>query len=230
MAIPVSRAFLDTVSAYVLHKVRKELGSASEKNRIAVIDPAYVAYTFPGTLPKVTFEGEDTLSTKQYPVLGSYRPKPSDRVLMVPTGSTYVISGPITLQADDTIVDQVDTAATVTTTNTSYVSLTGGPSVSINLKAGQRARVVVSCQMFIADAGAMGGLMSFRSTGASGTVEAADADGYETGHVNEWTPAFRETIWGPATTAGVHTFEARYRVIGATTASYKNRRIIAEAL
>jgi hypothetical protein len=59
----------------------------------AVIDPAYVASSFPGTLPKVTFEGETVLSTKFYPVADPYWPEPGDRVWMVPIGTTYMIVG-----------------------------------------------------------------------------------------------------------------------------------------
>lgn len=65
--------------------------------RLATIDPAYDAYaTYPTVpLPSVTFDGETTMSTKQYPVLDSYVPVASDRVLMVPVGNTYLIAGSI---------------------------------------------------------------------------------------------------------------------------------------
>lgn len=63
--------------------------------KLATIDPAYTGYTgYPDIpLPKVTFDGETTLSTKQYTVLGDYIPVAGDRVLMVPVGRTYVIVG-----------------------------------------------------------------------------------------------------------------------------------------
>lgn len=64
--------------------------------RLAVIDPAYDPFTYPATLPLVTFEGEPTLSGKRYVTLQPYRPQPSDRVLMVPVGNTYVIAGTLT--------------------------------------------------------------------------------------------------------------------------------------
>lgn len=64
------------------------------KMRLATVDPAYVSSTYPGTLPKVTFDGETTLSGKRYPVMSPYLPTPGDRVLMVPLGATYLIIGP----------------------------------------------------------------------------------------------------------------------------------------
>ena len=71
-------------------------GSATRMMRLAVIDPAYDPGE-PGALvfPKVTFEGEDTLDDQQYAVLDGYIPTPGDRVLMVPTGTTYTIVGKI---------------------------------------------------------------------------------------------------------------------------------------
>lgn len=67
--------------------------SADRPVRLAVIDPAYVASSYPGTLPRVTFEGETTMSTRRYACL--YAPSPSDRVVMIPTGTTYTIIGKI---------------------------------------------------------------------------------------------------------------------------------------
>lgn len=61
--------------------------------RLAVIDPTYDPSAFPGTLPRVTFEHEAAVSTKRYAVLSPYWPRQGDRVLMVPIGDTYIISG-----------------------------------------------------------------------------------------------------------------------------------------
>lgn len=90
MTIPNAQGFLDLVGTHV---DREKTSSADRSNRLAVIDPAYVAASFPGTLPKVTFEGESTLTAKRYNVAGGYSPVPSHRVLMVPVGNTYVIIG-----------------------------------------------------------------------------------------------------------------------------------------
>jgi hypothetical protein len=81
--------FLQSVSGYA---------SAQQKNtesRLGTIDPAYVSSTFPVTLPKVTFDGELSLTGKRYNVMGDYVPAPSDRVILIPCGSTYVIAGSI---------------------------------------------------------------------------------------------------------------------------------------
>lgn len=94
-SIPSAHAFLEAVAGYSQDIVKGAQGSAAWPIRLARIDPAYVAGSFPGTLPKVTFEGEDSLSTKRYPVVSGYSPVPSDRVIMLPVGSTYVILGKI---------------------------------------------------------------------------------------------------------------------------------------
>lgn len=65
-------------------------GKRPRRNRTAKIDPAYASGA-----PKVTFDGESTLSVKTYARLGSYTPAANDRVLMVPVGTTYVIVGKI---------------------------------------------------------------------------------------------------------------------------------------
>lgn len=60
------------------------------ENRLAVVNPAHGA----GVLSaRVTFEGEDTLSTKAYPSIDPYTPVASHRVLMVPVGTGWVIAG-----------------------------------------------------------------------------------------------------------------------------------------
>lgn len=45
--------------------------------------------------PKVKFDGETSVSTKQYPYLYSYTPVAEDRVLLAKVRSTYIILGSI---------------------------------------------------------------------------------------------------------------------------------------
>lgn len=97
-SIPDPQSFLAAVNGYVQGERRS---SADRPNRLAVIDPAFSVASYPGTLPKVTFEGETALSGKRYAVLGNYIPVPSDRVVMVPVGNTYVILGPVALPASN---------------------------------------------------------------------------------------------------------------------------------
>lgn len=78
------------------------IGGAARANlppghRLATIDPAYTVGNLADiTLPKVTFDGETTMSTKRYPVIDGYIPAPSARVLLAPVGRTYVILGAVT--------------------------------------------------------------------------------------------------------------------------------------
>lgn len=89
MSIPVPQALLDAITRHV----EKRLARRLRPSRFATIDPAYVAASFPGTLPKVTFDGEGALTLKTYNVAGTYSPQPGHRVLLVPAGNTYVIVG-----------------------------------------------------------------------------------------------------------------------------------------
>lgn len=78
-------ALLRAVASY-----RDAQTPASPRPRLATIDPAYTT-----GLPKVTFDGESTLSTKRYPRLASYVPVAGDRVLMIPISASYVIIGKV---------------------------------------------------------------------------------------------------------------------------------------
>lgn len=230
MTMPLDAlTFLETVAGYDQLITKGEQGAAAAPVRLAVIDPAYVLYSYPGTLPKVTFEGEDTLTEKRYAVVGDYAPYPGDRVIMLPVGHTYVIVGTLNTPPFPTFAQHTLDGTADTTSNTSFVSLGGGPIASIVLRQGEYARVTLSCMLFISITGTNGALMSFRVTGASGTIEATDTDGVETGVVDEWVPAEKTTIWGPASVSGSHSFEGRYRAVNTGTANFKFQRIIAEA-
>jgi hypothetical protein len=78
-------SFLRTVAGYTRAQTD---GSADRPLRIATVDPAYTTGN-----PKVTFEGESTLSAKGYPFLDSYVPIATDRVVLCPVGTTYMIMG-----------------------------------------------------------------------------------------------------------------------------------------
>lgn len=90
-------AFLDGISGFVRTSTTN---SADKPIKIAVIDPDYDPFVSPYPdavpLPRVTFEGETTLSGKTYPVASGYVPQPEARVYMVPIGTTYLIAGAVT--------------------------------------------------------------------------------------------------------------------------------------
>lgn len=230
-SIPSPLSFLESVTGYNQDVIKGDLGSAAMPIRLAVIDPAYVASSYPTTLPRVTFEGEDTVTDKRYPVISrSYIPGPSDRVVMIPIGHTHVIVG--VLEPATTIPvfgeawgDNTDR----TTTSTSYTTLTGAPSVSISVRAGQYVEVVYGGHENMDSTGANGAVTNFQVTGASGTQGNDDTYGLETGDL-EWTPVQGTTIWGPATTSGSHTFTIRSKLIGPGIAHFKRQHILARAL
>lgn len=81
------RAFLETVAGL---QRNVSTSSADRPHLIGVIDPAYTSGN-----PKVTFEGETTMSGKTYAYISSYYPIPSDRVVLAPLGTNYVIIGSV---------------------------------------------------------------------------------------------------------------------------------------
>lgn len=221
-------SFLESVAGYSQNIVKGAQGSAAEPVRLAVIDPFYDASSYPIVLPRVTFEGEDTMSDKTYPVVGTYLPQPNHRVVLLPVGHTYVIVGTINTPRE-ILVESRDAAAQVSTTNTAFVSLSGGPVAAINLRKNQRARIVVSCNIAVSATGTNGAVMSFRTTGPLGTTAAVEMDGSETGST-DWVPLSRTTIIPPVGASGNYQFESQYKAIGTVTALFKNRRISAEGL
>lgn len=93
--VPTAISFLDAVTG---HLANGQTSSADRPIRLATVDPAYNPFAPPypnGPTPpaRVTFDGESTLSGKAYPVAGGFVPQPGRRVVMVPVGNTYLISG-----------------------------------------------------------------------------------------------------------------------------------------
>lgn len=83
------RSFLATIGGYL---ARDQAGaSANRPVKLATVDPTYTG-TGP---PRVTFDGETTLSSKVYAFVDSYRPAAGDRVALIPVGTTYLIAGKI---------------------------------------------------------------------------------------------------------------------------------------
>lgn len=92
--------FLQAIAGYTRNTAKSEPGISNSANRpirLALIDPAYSPFTspYPNGIPaaRVTFEGEGTLSGKYYPVAQGFIPMASQRVFMVPIGTTYLIAG-----------------------------------------------------------------------------------------------------------------------------------------
>jgi hypothetical protein len=80
---------LQIIARYVRAEVARTATTA-RPNRLATVDPGHTSGQ-----PRVTFDGEDSMSQKAYPYLASYTPAAGDRVLMVPAGTSYVILGKV---------------------------------------------------------------------------------------------------------------------------------------
>lgn len=93
--IPSGMDFLASVSGYA--QAAGQTSSANRPWKIGTIETPYIGW--PGTLPKVIFDGESSTSGKVYPVRDGYRPVAGDRVVLAPVGTTYVIMGSLNLTA-----------------------------------------------------------------------------------------------------------------------------------
>lgn len=67
-----------------------QAGEPDSPFKLATVNPAHSSGR-----PRVTFDGESTLSVKTYPYLTSYTPAASDRVLMARVGTSYVVVGEV---------------------------------------------------------------------------------------------------------------------------------------
>ena len=123
-----------------------------------------------------------------------------------------------------------DVATEETTTSTSYTNLaTTGPAVTVALAAGQSCLILMSGHFFLdtSPAGARARI-SFAVSGAE-TIVAADGDSMFTSVAADYVPAYRAVLF-TATTGGSYTFTLKYKIGGAVTGTFAQRRIIAMPL
>lgn len=105
---------------------------------------------------------------------------------------------------------------------------TAGPAVTVNMLNGQQVLVHISANHNISAAGTNGAVFTFEVAGPGSSDLAADqANGCETGVVNEWVVGARTTLF-TATADGSHVFTMKYQAIGNSTASFKRRRIVVQ--
>lgn len=81
------RAFIESVASY---SEASRTDSATRTPRLGNVDPAYAT-----GMPKISFDGDNTLSPSGFARLASYTPVANDRVALLPVGNTYVILGKV---------------------------------------------------------------------------------------------------------------------------------------
>lgn len=124
-----------------------------------------------------------------------------------------------------------DVATLETTTSATYVNLTtAGPAVTVKLEPGQKCEVSIFARS-LGDAPTTGPRMCYDVSGAE-TITAATRETAGDFFENDTTvgAAGSKSSIFTATTGGNYTFTAKYRRVGATTASFTERRIIAKPL
>lgn len=113
-------------------------------------------------------------------------------------------------------------------TPTSYTDLANiGPRVTVFLKAGQQALVILSCEAFATTAGARL-YMSYAVSGQE-TVAADDDNAAKkrAATVNDDSTATKITLFTASSSDGNRVFTCKYRIdVGGTGTSWQRRRIV----
>lgn len=78
-----SNDFINIIAPFIESKI-------SPAFSLGTIDPAHT-----GGNPKILFDGETSVSSKQYKYLSSYTPRANDRVLLANVSGTHVVLGKI---------------------------------------------------------------------------------------------------------------------------------------
>lgn len=122
-------------------------------------------------------------------------------------------------------VESATVSTSQTTTSTTYTDLTTvGPQVTVHLESGQSALLVAEALSFVSAEGSTAALFSVDVAGPGASdLAAADANGVENGNA-KWTPGTKHTLF-TATSAGDHVCTMKYKVVGAITGNWKERRL-----
>lgn len=223
---------LESISEFVRGEVRRSYAGTAP--RIAEIDPEYDPWSYPNTLPRVTFDGESTISEKRYTVASGYHPFPTDRVVMMPINGSYVIMNSLSpdtrvfsdgLSLSNVDHERIDTGSE-DTTSTSFTNLTTfGPQCT--LETGTRAFVIVTSRISATNAstrGVMGYEISGNTSQSPGVSRSLRVRGTAVG-INDFFRASAIHVEDDLI-PGVNTFTAKYAMEGAATARFDARSLI----
>jgi hypothetical protein len=223
--------FLTSIADFVKDEVRKN--SIGSTPRIAEIDPEYDPRSYPNTLPRVTFDGESTMSEKKYTVASVYHPYPGDRVVMLPVNGSYVIMNCLSPDAkvfsDGLSLSNFDyeelNTGSEDTTSSSFTNLsTFGPQCT--LETGSRAIVVVTSRISATNAGTRG-VMGYEISGdtsiSPGVSRSLRVHGTAAG-INDFFRASALNVHDDLT-PGTNTFTAKYAKEGTDTARFDARSL-----
>lgn len=222
---------LESVSSFVKDEIRRS--SIGSTPRLGTIDPEYIPSTYPNELPRVTFDGESTMSDKRYTVASTYHPYPTDRVVLVPVNGSYVIMNSLSPGAkvfsDGLSLSNPDfevmNPGNEDTTSTTFTDLTTfGPSCSV--ETGSRAIVILTARVSSTNA-PVRGVMGYDISGATTLAAGVSRSLRITGNSNGLAGFNRQSAFHleEGLTPGVNNFVAKYLVEGAGTARFDARSL-----
>lgn len=147
-----ARSFLDSVHGYTSAAAAGPVPSYNRSTKLGIVDPTYVA-----GLVRVLFDGETVMSEKGYSWVSNYFPQAGDRVMLVPAGQSYIITGKIEqhtpfppsflidLHPAFTAFNDVHEAPSYVVTEESVVSFAGTykPSGAVQEKGGANGWTII---------------------------------------------------------------------------------------
>lgn len=158
--------------------------------KLATIDPDYVSGS--DDEPRVTFDGESTLTTRTFPHLASYSPRSNERVLMarVSDNDSYMILGsaePDGLVVDDltvggditlsgTFVNDLDVSGNITVTDGNSISNTSNLAGIDFIRDGTSDELRLWANDHLDFTNSDGGLIARMSNGGNSTTLYGDLD------------------------------------------------------
>ena len=165
----------------------------------------------------------DVVVRTQVPSTSSVIPVVGDRVRVALVGGdpeiTGVIGRGLTRAANEAL-------GSISETSTTYGGHTGGPEVTVPMVIGQTVKVTIQAHMSCNPGGAVALCVSYAISGAD-TVAATDGPGRLETNAAQGCTCSASSFYTAAHN-GDHIFTVYSKIIGATTGSFNQRRILVE--
>jgi hypothetical protein len=221
-------------TAGVIQRLGQEMAEISDPQIASHLRIGQVTAVDSGTVTATVAygAGANLVAIAGHHWLDGHQPAVNDYVQVLSQDGDNWIVGKIatTMAAGGTSAATADVTTGQNTTSTSYTDLaTDGPSVTLDMDAGQKAMVFLRSEIFntFLDTTAWA---SFAVSGAE-TLAASDSNAirHRIQSSNDTSRYSSHTLYTAAVT-GSHTFKMRYRVDSAADTTFQNRRITVHVL